>query len=159
MTSFLRLGVTEEDQALADAVAKFAQAEIAPRAQELDEQEASVTCHVPQLAELGVMGLNLPEELGGPGVTPTAMLMALVARVPRDRDAGDLFHRTDVGADPRTKPETRPSCRERAIDRVGRRIRRFCRARGDADDRQLIGLHRHELAIGLGRAAEDTKDQ
>ena len=78
MNTFLRLGVTEDDQALADAVAKFAQAEIAPRAQELDEQEASVTCHVPQLAALGVMGLNLPEELGGPGVTPTAMLLALV---------------------------------------------------------------------------------
>ncbi|HYN63721.1 MAG TPA: acyl-CoA dehydrogenase family protein [Candidatus Limnocylindrales bacterium] len=78
MTTPLRLGVTDDDQALADAVAKFAQAELAPRAQELDEQERSVTCHLPQLAELGVMGLNLPEHLGGPGVTPTAMLLALV---------------------------------------------------------------------------------
>lgn len=78
MTTFLRLGVTDDDQALADAVAKFAQAELAPRAQALDEQELSVTCHVPQLAELGVMGLNLPEHMGGPGVTPTAMLLALV---------------------------------------------------------------------------------
>jgi len=78
MTTFLRLGVTEDDQALADAVATFAQAELAPRAQALDEQELSATCHVPQLAELGVMGLNLPEHLGGPGVTPTAMLLALV---------------------------------------------------------------------------------
>jgi alkylation response protein AidB-like acyl-CoA dehydrogenase len=78
MTTTLRLGVTADDQALADAVAKFAQAELAPRAQALDEQELSVTCHLPQLAELGVMGLNLPEHLGGPGVTPTAMLLALV---------------------------------------------------------------------------------
>lgn len=78
MTTFLRLGVTEDDRALADAVATFAQAELAPRAQALDEQELSATCHVPQLAELGVMGLNLPEHLGGPGVTPTAMLLALV---------------------------------------------------------------------------------
>ncbi len=78
MTTTLRLGVTDDDQALADAVAKFAQAELAPRARELDEQELPATCHMPQLAELGVMGLNLPEHLGGPGVTPTAMLLALV---------------------------------------------------------------------------------
>src|SRR5206468_5678615 len=78
MTTTLRLGVSADEQALADAVAKFARAELAPRAQALDEQELSVTCHLPQLAELGVMGLNLPEHLGGPGVTPTAMLLALV---------------------------------------------------------------------------------
>ncbi len=78
MNPSLRLGVTDEDQALADAVAAFSQAELAPRAQAIDEQELSVTCHVPQLAALGVMGLNLPEHLGGPGVTPTAMLLALV---------------------------------------------------------------------------------
>ena len=78
MTTPFRLGVSADDQALADAVATFAQTELAPRAQALDEQELSATCHLPQLAELGVMGLNLPEHLGGPGVTPTAMLLALV---------------------------------------------------------------------------------
>ena len=78
MTNFLRLGVTEEEQSLADAVGKFSQAVLAPRAQELDESEESVTCHVPQLAALGLMGMNLPEALGGPGVSPTGMLLALV---------------------------------------------------------------------------------
>jgi alkylation response protein AidB-like acyl-CoA dehydrogenase len=34
---------------------------------------------VPGLSALGVMGMNLPERFGGPGVTPTAMLMSLVA--------------------------------------------------------------------------------
>ena len=78
MTNFLRLGVNEEEQSLADAVGKFSQAVLAPRAQELDESEQSVTCHVPQLAALGLMGMNLPESLGGPGVSPTGMLLALV---------------------------------------------------------------------------------
>jgi alkylation response protein AidB-like acyl-CoA dehydrogenase len=78
MTSFLRLGVNVEEQSLADAVGKFSQAVLAPRAQELDESEQSVTCHVPQLAALGLMGMNLPEALGGPGVSPTGMLLALV---------------------------------------------------------------------------------
>jgi alkylation response protein AidB-like acyl-CoA dehydrogenase len=73
-----RLGVTEEDQALADAVARYAAEALAPLAREIDEEERSVTCHVPQLAALGLMGMNLPECWGGPGVSPTAMLLALV---------------------------------------------------------------------------------
>ena len=77
--SFIRLGATEEDQAIADAVARFAEETLAPVAQAMDEEAFSATRHVPGLSELGVMGMNLPESLGGPGVTPTAMLMSLVA--------------------------------------------------------------------------------
>ena len=77
--TFLRLGTTEEDQAIADAVARFADDTLAPLAQRMDEEALSATCHVPGLADLGVMGMNLPEALGGPGVTPTAMLLSLVA--------------------------------------------------------------------------------
>ncbi|MDM0067167.1 acyl-CoA dehydrogenase family protein [Variovorax sp. J31P207] len=73
-----RLGVTEEDQALADAVARYATEAIAPLASDIDAHERSATCHVPGLAALGVMGMNLPERWGGPGVTPTAMLLSLV---------------------------------------------------------------------------------
>jgi alkylation response protein AidB-like acyl-CoA dehydrogenase len=73
-----RLGVTEEDQALADAVARYAAEAVAPLARAIDEEERSATCHVPQLAALGVMGMNLPERWGGPGVSPTAMLLSLV---------------------------------------------------------------------------------
>jgi alkylation response protein AidB-like acyl-CoA dehydrogenase len=73
-----RLGVTEEDQALADAVARYATESLAPLAREIDEEERSVSCHVPQLAALGLLGMNLPERWGGPGVSPTAMLLALV---------------------------------------------------------------------------------
>jgi alkylation response protein AidB-like acyl-CoA dehydrogenase len=73
-----RFGVTDEDQALADAVERFAQAELAPKAAALDASEGSVTCHVKALAELGVMGMNIPQRWGGPGVSPTGMLLALV---------------------------------------------------------------------------------
>lgn len=78
MTTMNRLGVTPDDQGIADAVARFATEVLAPRAREIDEAALSVTCHVPQLAALGVMGMNLPEHLGGAGVTPTAMLLSLV---------------------------------------------------------------------------------
>ncbi len=77
MNTMNRLGVTPEDQGVADAVARFAADVLAPRAREIDEQRLSTTCHVPQLSALGVMGMNLPEHLGGAGVTPTAMLLSL----------------------------------------------------------------------------------
>ncbi|EHN67493.1 acyl-CoA dehydrogenase family protein [Comamonas testosteroni] len=77
--SLIRLGATEEDQAVADAVARFAEETLAPVAQAMDEEAFSATRHVPGLSALGVMGMNLPERFGGPGVTPTAMLMSLVA--------------------------------------------------------------------------------
>jgi alkylation response protein AidB-like acyl-CoA dehydrogenase len=77
--TFPRLGATEDDQAIADAVARFASQTLAPVAQAMDEEAFSATRHEPGLAGLGVMGMNLPEHLGGPGVTPTAMLMSLVA--------------------------------------------------------------------------------
>lgn len=77
--TFLRLGVSADDQTIADAVARFATEQLAPRAQQIDEEAESATCHVPSLAALGVMGMNLPERFGGAGVTPTAMLLSLVA--------------------------------------------------------------------------------
>lgn len=77
--NFQRLGTTADDHAIADAVARFADDALAPLAQRMDEEALSATCHVPGLSALGVMGMNLPEALGGPGVTPTAILLSLVA--------------------------------------------------------------------------------
>ncbi|MDR6729759.1 acyl-CoA dehydrogenase family protein [Delftia lacustris] len=77
--NFQRLGTTADDHAIADAVARFADDALAPLAQRMDEEALSATCHVPGLSALGVMGMNLPEALGGPGVTPAAMLLSLVA--------------------------------------------------------------------------------
>lgn len=77
-TNFPRLGTTEDDRALADAVARYAAETLAPRAADLDATEASCTCHLAGLAALGVMGLNIPERFGGPGVSYAAMLLALI---------------------------------------------------------------------------------
>ena len=41
---------------------------LAPRAAEIDEKALFSTLHRQALGEMGLMGLNLPEELGGPGV-------------------------------------------------------------------------------------------
>ena len=72
-----RQGVTDEDLELVDAVARFAASTLAPRAAALDESEASCLEHVPALGAMGLMGLNLPVELGGPGATPAGTLLAL----------------------------------------------------------------------------------
>ena len=45
--SLIRLGATEEDQAVADAVARFAEETLAPVAQAMDEEAFSATRHVP----------------------------------------------------------------------------------------------------------------
>lgn len=73
----MRLGVSAEDLEIADAVARFASRVLAPAAAEVDRQEISTARYVPQLAELGIMGMNLPEAWGGPGVSPTAMILSL----------------------------------------------------------------------------------
>jgi len=74
-----RFGIHPDDQALADAITRFAQAELAPHAHEVDESALSTVRYVTALAELGVMGMNLPERWGGPGATPTALVLSLAA--------------------------------------------------------------------------------
>lgn len=74
----MREGVTRDDLALADSVARFAAAELGPHAARFDQDESSVTHHIPKLGALGLMGMNLPERWGGPGVSYAGMLLALV---------------------------------------------------------------------------------
>lgn len=72
-----RLGVQPADLEMSDAIGRFARTELAPNAAEVDRDEIPATRYVPQLAELGVMGMNLPERWGGIGATPVALILAL----------------------------------------------------------------------------------
>ena len=74
-----RFGIHPDDQALADAITRFAQAELAPHAHEVDESALSTVRYVTALAELGVMGMNLPECWGGAGAPPPALVLSLAA--------------------------------------------------------------------------------
>lgn len=67
---------TPEDRALAEAVRKFAEARLAPRAAALDEG-GSVVEHLPALAAQGILGMNLPESWGGAGASALAMVLAV----------------------------------------------------------------------------------
>jgi alkylation response protein AidB-like acyl-CoA dehydrogenase len=73
-----RLGIENNDIEIADAIARFAQSELAPRAAQVDREELSTTRYVASLAELGVMGMNVPERWGGVEASPVAIVLALV---------------------------------------------------------------------------------
>src|SRR6185312_14216158 len=66
-----------EDDPLLATVRRFARAELAPRAAALDESGGSVAEHLPRLAALGLLGMNLPERWGGAGLTARALAGAV----------------------------------------------------------------------------------
>ena len=74
---FKRMGVTEADVEISEAIRRFAEAELAPHAAHIDREEISTTRYVPALADLGVLGMNLPERWGGVGASPAAIILAL----------------------------------------------------------------------------------
>ncbi len=71
--------LSDEEISILDTVERFAGEVLAPRAAEIDETETFATVHLPALAELGAMGLNLPEQWGGVGVSGPALYRALEA--------------------------------------------------------------------------------
>ncbi len=75
----MTIELPEEERLLVETVTRFARDNVEPRAAEIDETGTFATVHLPALAELGVMGLNLPEEWGGPGVSPAALYRCVEA--------------------------------------------------------------------------------
>lgn len=59
--------LTEQERMFQEAVRDFATAEIAPRAIEMDEAQQMDADLIPQLFELGLMGIEIPETYGGTG--------------------------------------------------------------------------------------------
>ncbi len=61
--------LTEQQQLLRKAVREFAEAEIRPHVREWDEAQHFPRELVPKLADLGLMGIQFPEEYGGAGMS------------------------------------------------------------------------------------------
>jgi len=61
--------LSEEEGMFREAVRDFAENEIAPRVAEMDRNQAFDTDLIPQLFELGLMGIEVPEAMGGAGST------------------------------------------------------------------------------------------
>jgi len=75
--------LTEEQKVLRSSIRDFAEKEIAPRAQELDEKEEFSLDLVRSMAELGLFGIFVPEEYGGSGMDYRSYIIAVeeLARV------------------------------------------------------------------------------
>jgi len=68
---------TEEQQMVRNAVREFAENEIAPLAREYDEAEKFPRKQLDGLAELGLLGMIIPEEYGGAGFDSVSYALAL----------------------------------------------------------------------------------
>lgn len=71
--------MTQEERAVVDQIERFSLEVLAPQAAKIDEEALFATLHLPAMAEMGVMGMNLPEEFGGLGLSGPALYAAVEA--------------------------------------------------------------------------------
>src|SRR6187397_1703710 len=73
----LNFGLGEDLEALRDSVHAFAQAEIAPRAAEIDRSDLFPADLWRRMGELGVLGITVSEEYGGANMGYLAHMIAM----------------------------------------------------------------------------------
>ena len=73
----MNLELTEEQQMVRNSIREFAQNEIAPVAREYDEEEKFPHKQLDGLAELGLLGMIIPEQYGGAGFDSVSYALAL----------------------------------------------------------------------------------
>ncbi len=61
--------LTEEEQMFRDTVRQFAEDTVAPRVMHMDEEARLDPDLIPQLFELGLMGIEIPDSMGGAGAS------------------------------------------------------------------------------------------
>jgi len=69
--------LSEEQKLLKQTVREFAEQEIKPVAQELDEKEEFSTAITARMGDLGLFGMYLPEEYGGQGMDTLSYIIAV----------------------------------------------------------------------------------
>jgi alkylation response protein AidB-like acyl-CoA dehydrogenase len=72
------LPLSDEHKMLQDAVREFARREIVPIAAEYDESGAFPLDTIRKMGDMGLMGIEIPEEYGGAGMDTTAYVLAMI---------------------------------------------------------------------------------
>src|ERR1051325_3017148 len=70
-------GLSEDQELFKRTVHEFAEREIVPVAHELDEKEEFPRATLAKMAELGLLGLLVPEDLGGAGASTLDYVLAM----------------------------------------------------------------------------------
>jgi alkylation response protein AidB-like acyl-CoA dehydrogenase len=75
--------LSEDEQMFRDAVRQFADEDVRPRVHAMDEKQQMDPALIPQFFELGLMGIEVPEDLGGTGASffTAALVVEELSRV------------------------------------------------------------------------------
>ena len=75
----MNFGLTDEQKMIQEMCRDFARTELAPQAARLDETKDRTILlgNLKKMAELGLMGMNIPEGYGGAQVGPVAYSLAM----------------------------------------------------------------------------------
>lgn len=85
------LTLTEEQQMIQAATRDFAQSQIVPVAADLDARGEFPSETIAQMGELGLMGIEVPEEYGGAGMDPLCYALALIEISAADASHGTIM--------------------------------------------------------------------
>jgi alkylation response protein AidB-like acyl-CoA dehydrogenase len=87
----LTLAMTAEHEMLLNAVRDFAQKEIVPIATEFDESGEFPLATIKKMGEMGLMGIEVPEDYGGAGMDTLAYVLALAEICKADASHGTIM--------------------------------------------------------------------
>lgn len=73
----MQFQLSEDQVMFRQAVRRFAENELKPRAREIDEQASFPVDLLPKMAGIGLLGMAVPEEYGGAGVDSLSMAIAI----------------------------------------------------------------------------------
>lgn len=83
--------MTEDQKAMVELAKQFAEGDIAPYSQEMDETGHMRPEIVAQMAELGFMGINIPEEYGGAGLDEVTKILVIEEIAKVDASVAELL--------------------------------------------------------------------